>query len=89
LMFSSLRDVVKYYGDALKYPFKNQSNDASVQATTQILQWKKDRSKQMEAVERIVEDLFDVTKEMPYIEKKVDEKDTRVDAIISRLFSSV
>jgi len=92
LIFNTLREVVKFYGDALKFPIKNTTNELHVEATKLILQWKRERSKQMEAVDKIVADLFDVTKEPPFgdlIKKQEDKKDPRVEAIVSRLFSPV
>jgi len=88
LTFGTLKEVVQYYGDALKFPLKNTSNELHVVATRLILQWKADRAKQMEGVGKIVSDLFDVRKEMPQLEAN-REKDPRVEAIVSRLFSTV
>lgn len=38
----------------------------------------------MEVVSQIVTDLFDLTKEIPRTEKRAEEKDPRVEAIVSR-----
>jgi len=89
LFFGTLKEVVSYYGDALKFPIKNTSNELHVEATKLILQWKRERAKQMEAVDRIVSDLFDVTKESITDGKRLGEPDPRVEAIVSRLFSPV
>lgn len=89
LEFNSLGEVVAYYGEALRYPLKSLTNELHVEATKFILKWKQERAKQMEAVDRIVNDLFDITKGMPPYERKTDEKDPRVEAIVSRLFVPV
>ncbi len=65
LVFSSLKDVVHYYGDALKYPLKNTSNEFYVEALKNLLAWKQERQKEMAVVERIVSDIFDIHKELP------------------------
>lgn len=87
LVFPSLKEVVNYYGDALKYPLKATSNELHGEALKYILQWKKERAKQMEAVEKIVDQLFDISKEVPIV--KTTEKDPRVEDIVSRLFDTM
>lgn len=43
----------------------------------------------MESVDKIVNQLFDVSKPVPAIPKITEEKDPRVEAIVSRLFSTL
>jgi len=65
LDFNSLKEVVNYFGDGLKHPYKSATNELFVEASKLILQWKKKRAKEMIEIMRIVDDLFDVQKEMP------------------------
>jgi hypothetical protein len=82
---------VDYYGDALKYPINCQTNVIHVEATNYVLQWKKEREQQMQVVNQIVSDLFDVNQPMPLVPptKGGEEPDPRVEAIVSRLFASI
>jgi len=89
LVFNSLKEVVNHYGDTLKFPLKEDNSDRSVEAYRIIMHWKKERAKQMEAVDKIVAQLFDVNKALPPVVKKYEEKDARVDSIVSRLFSTL
>lgn len=86
LVFPSLKEVVGHYGATLQHPIKTLTNELFVEATKSILTWKKDRLKQMEAADKIVEDLFNINVELPASDRKVDEKDPRVASIISKLF---
>jgi len=45
MVFSTLREVVQYYGEALKYPLKEITNTLQLQAVKYVLQWKSDREK--------------------------------------------
>jgi hypothetical protein len=90
LVFKSLREVVSFYGEALKCPLKALMNELAVEVCTKhILTWKKEREKQMEAVERIVNDLFDPHKELETRKPPENSKelDVKVDSIVSRLFT--
>jgi len=61
-----------------------------VEAAKNILSWKAARAKQLETVDKMVADIFNVSLELPPTDtKKVDEKDPRVTAIISRLFENL
>lgn len=87
LVFNSLKEVVNYYGDALQYPYKTLSNQLHVEAMKHIVRWKAEREKQMEAVDHIVNDLFDKNKPDHLDPTKPIPYDLHVDSIISRLFS--
>eukprot|EP01114_Cavostelium_apophysatum_P010543 TRINITY_DN2439_c0_g1_i1.p1 TRINITY_DN2439_c0_g1~~TRINITY_DN2439_c0_g1_i1.p1 ORF type:complete len:552 (+),score=137.51 TRINITY_DN2439_c0_g1_i1:904-2559(+) len=88
LLFNDLKEVVHYYGDALKFPLKNTTNSKAAEATRQIIRWKQERGKQMEAVDQIVQELFNVDRRTvaPQIKGPLDPQ---VEAIVSRLFNVV
>ena len=93
MLFGSLKEVVNFYGDALQYPIRNETNPLYVQAVAIILGWKQERGRRMEAVQRIVADLFDVRKDTTamlasFPASKRDDKDPRVEAIITRIFTT-
>jgi hypothetical protein len=87
IVFQNLNEVVQFYGDSLKYPFKAITNEVQNEANKVITQWKRERSKQMESVHQIVNDLFDTGKELGMTQQYPD--DVRVAAIVSRLFDPV
>jgi len=90
LVFNTLKEVVGYYSVTLQHPLKTITNELFVEAAKNILSWKAARAKQLETVDKMVADIFNVSLELPPTDtKKVDEKDPRVTAIISRLFENL
>eukprot|EP01119_Soliformovum_irregulare_P008470 TRINITY_DN21588_c0_g1_i1.p2 TRINITY_DN21588_c0_g1~~TRINITY_DN21588_c0_g1_i1.p2 ORF type:complete len:143 (-),score=37.88 TRINITY_DN21588_c0_g1_i1:198-626(-) len=88
-IFSTLREVIAFYGDALRYPLKTLSNELQVEGMHIILRWKAERSKQMEGIDRIVTLLFDETKPMPPMSSHRIEIDEKVNDLVDRLFNVV
>jgi len=89
IVFQNLQEVVKFYGDSLKYPLKAITNGVEVEASRVILQWKRERAKQMESINQTVHDLFDVNNKSMPLDKSQLIEDPRVTAIVSRLFENV
>ncbi len=89
LVCNSLKEVVYAYRATLIHPLKTITNELFVEASKNILSWKKERSKQLETVDKIVADLFNVSTEMPPSDNKKEEKDPRVESIIARLFENI
>ena len=93
-IFRTLKDVVQYYGDTLTKPIKERTNELSVESARIISTWKSERDRQMETVEKIVNDLFDVNRDISYLiisnnnnnnHNNVDIE--KIDNIVSRLFA--
>jgi len=91
LVFNTLKEVIQHYSATLQNPLKTITNELFVEASKNILTWKKERSKQLESVDKIVADLFNVSLEIPPLDnsKRTEEKDPRVTAIITRLFENI
>jgi len=88
--FNELKEVMQFYGDALKFPLKSVTNPEVVEATQQIIKWKQERSKHMDGVHAIVESIFDVNQIPPFtINKQIfleENTSYKIESIVSRLF---
>jgi hypothetical protein len=87
LIFKTLQELIQYYGATLQYAYKSVANEMFVEAVTITLSWKREREKKMESVDKMVADLFNLNVPIQ-MDKKLDDKDPRVAAIIARIFES-
>ena len=87
LVFKTLHELIAYYGATLQAPYKTVANEMFLEAVSIVISWKKEREKKMEVVDKMVADLFNLNVPLQ-ADKKVDEKDPRVAAILARIFES-
>ena len=74
LVFNSLKEVVNYYGDALKYPLKTNTNPLCVETNNLVIAWKKERQSEMTKLSKTVEDIFDVTIALPSFVSQIQKE---------------
>jgi hypothetical protein len=92
-IFRTLKDVILYYNDTLTNPIKERTNDLAVDSAKIISNWKHERDRQMEPVEKLVGDLFDVNLDVCHLlagstnNNNNPMESEKVSAIINRLFT--